>query len=113
MKHIKTKKWLSILLAAAILLALSACGAKYAAPRENEQYVTKASDMTNGAASGPDTPSAEPLAPGYSGAGEIQTDLFANLPENVKMIFTANLEMETTEYDRAVQQIAQTVTEME
>lgn len=113
MKHIKTKKWLSILLAAALLLALSACGAKYAAPRENEQYVTKASDMTNGAASGPDTPSAEPPAPGYSGAGEIQTDLFANLPENVKMIFTANLEMETTEYDRAVQQIAQTVTEME
>ncbi|MBQ7491256.1 MAG: DUF4349 domain-containing protein [Clostridia bacterium] len=111
MKHIGKGKALSILLAAALLLALCACG-KMAAPMDN-RYDGKASDTAYEMAQDAPQEPASPPSPGYSGYAGGQIDLYANLPENVKMIFTANLEMETTEYDLALQQIAQTVTEME
>ena len=113
-----TAKWIPILLAAALLLTMCACGSNFA-PSGSYMYNGTAADNAYEAeatapqmSSAPQEP-ASPPSPGYSGTGKVQTDLYANLPENVKMIFTANLEMETTEFDLAVQQIAQTVAEME
>ena len=106
------RRSLAILLSLFILLGLTACGGS--APKEagsdNASFVTAESAADyggywNGAVSGAEMPM-ETESVKAGGAGRSDGDSRSNLPDGVKMIYRANLELETTEFDKAREDIA-------
>lgn len=57
----------------------------------------------------PTGPAPSPDMPAGNDAG---TDIYTGAPENAKIIYTAGLEMETKEFDQAVQSLTEAVTDM-
>lgn len=110
-----------ILLAATLWLAMSGCGAS-TAKDSNAMAVGSSSSSYNSAvnesydlAAAPEMPMEKPSTEvvsddGFSGDS---VDLMsAALPDNVKMIYTANLELETTAFDATVSGLSTLVQEL-
>lgn len=103
------KKMFCTLLAAILLLSLTACGARaggdtaastgYSSSEAQYSYGWSGGDYNYDVDAGYDAPA------GSGGLG-------AALPANAKVIYTATLEMETKEFDAASQSITQTVGEL-
>lgn len=115
-KSLCTKKLLCLVLALIMCLGLCACGSKYAA--NDSASPAAAGDMFY--ASSP----AEAPDPGYAfddgfsyGSTEADVPLSGStqrpsLPDGVKLIYTASISMESTEFDRAVSALDKLVADM-
>lgn len=108
----KRKQWIAAALAAALVLTLSACGRAatqfYSADEKNAATVPMTPsepESYNGYSYGAEMP-APSSAPDPSGS---EWETGSQLPENVKMIYTAYLQMETTEFDRAASELTSLV----
>ena len=101
----KKRTWIAVLAALALALTLAGCGSS-----ANSAYFT--GDMKQSSAPTASAPSL-PESNGYSyGQDQMAYDpaqpemtTGSQLPANVKMIYTANLQMETTEFDRATAEL--------
>ncbi len=116
MKKMNRRSLLALLTAALLLLGLSGCGgssnsaATPSAAAESGAYITssKSADWAGGAAA----PSAmeEPMGEYWDGAteesaGTAGDESRSTLPDGVKMIYRADLELETTEFEQAAGQV--------
>lgn len=107
--------WCRAALALLLALLVAGCGASsYNASTKDMAgdlyYDTNAAsnDSWNAESSTPYDPA--PQEPGYGGVDSDALDpMNAALPEGVKMIYSASLTLETTEFDQAVQQLSQLV----
>ena len=101
------RRSLAILMTLLLALALTGCGAKSAAPAESSYYsdaqVTPAEAPMPEAESYWANEAAEAKDAASYGGNEFRTEL----PEGVKMIYRASLELETTEYEKAQSDIAE------
>ncbi len=101
------KKLLVTLLALSMLFALTACGGSSAGSASPADYAVNESAMDYGGYWAEAPAEAEMQAAGDMKSGSTMTgDSRSNLPDGVKMIYRANLELETTEYDKACGDIA-------
>jgi len=101
--------------ALALLLALLVAGCGASSSNKSTQSIagdlyydsdTASNDSWNTESSTPYAP--EPQESGYSGTdGDALDPMSTALPEGVKMIYSASLTLETTEFDQAVQQLSQ------
>ena len=120
------KKKLFVLLALILTLAMTftACGgnsgggkdiatdnmAMDSAPQEAPSVPYAAAESSEiGWDTLPTGPAPSPDMPAGDDAG---TDIYTGAPENAKIIYTAGLEMETKEFDQAVQSLTETVVSM-
>jgi len=111
------RRYVALALALVLALGLAGCGAKnssgsYASTTTSTgsgyargESVTADSAYWGGVQNAPDP---SPAEPNYAGKSNTQS----TLPEGVKMIYTANLEMQSTEFDRAVDDIAKLVAQL-
>ena len=114
------KKYWSILITAALVLALL-CGCGNAASYDKAESAT--SPSYNGMAGGVATDSAAWDEMEYYEPGEMQTsnavtgsdfagEKAPSLPANVKLIYTANIDLESTEFDAVLENLNRLVAEM-
>lgn len=101
------KKVCSILMAAALLLTVTACGKASNASMSDSSALEFYADKGDAGFYTEDTyydsPAAEPKP---------KTDEIRDLPEGVKMIYTANINLETTSFDEASQGIEKLTEEL-
>lgn len=123
------KKKLFVLLALILTLAMTftACGGSSGGGKDIEDIATDNMAMDSAPQEAPSVPYAtaengemgwdtlptgpapNPDMPAGDDAG---TDIYTGAPENAKIIYTAGLEMETKEFDQAVQSLTETVASM-
>lgn len=110
-----------ILLAATLWLAMSGCGASTAkdinsmAVGSSSSYQSDANESYNLAVTAPDAPMEKEFmedVPEDGFSGDSVDLMSAALPDNVKMIYTANLELETTAFDATVSGFSTLVQEL-
>ncbi len=107
--------WCRAALALLLALLVAGCGAS-SSNKSTQSFAgdlyydsnTSSNDSWNTKSSMPYAP--ESQESGYSGTdGDAPDPMSAALPEGVKMIYSASLTLETTEFDQAVQQLSQLV----
>ena len=98
---------LAILLALTMLFALTACGGSSPKSAASGNYATDEADADYGGYWAEAPAEAEMQAAGDMKTGSTaESGSRSNLPDGVKMIYRANLELETTEYEKACGDIA-------
>jgi len=110
----KRKLW-AFLLAALLLLALAACGGSAngkggsdsSAPQEAAADYPATDSVVNMDDGGWEEPAAPEIEASYMSAS-----IAGNIPSSTKMIYTADLELESKEFDQASQALTDAVTEL-
>jgi len=119
------KKKLTLLLAVLLLVSLlCGCGssAENSIPSSDSAQSAPAADYNSSAGWAEDewsgevmdfAPAPEPeYAPNTSGKGELLSTPSNSIPENAKLIYTADIGLQTTEFDTAVQKLGELVDSM-
>ena len=107
----KMKKKSLALLTALLLLLLTACGGS-AGGNKNSSASSPSSSDSNMDMNTADTAPMEPMAGWESGESYTPEESGSNLPANMKVILTGDLELETKEFDDAVQALDDLVAEL-
>lgn len=90
----RRKLWIALALAAVMALVSAGCGSAATGSYMKDAYAPSLAAPSDGYYYA-ETPATAPAQP------EASTSTGSQLPANVKMIYTANIQMETTEFERA------------
>lgn len=109
------KRSIAILLTLLLILGLAACGSK-SVSNDSMAYTSASNGTQSGYGFDADMPMEAPMSDGYWAEPEsneyaAQEDARSTLPDGVKMIYTANLELETTEFEKAASDVATLVSQ--
>lgn len=113
------KKLFALCAVCVLLLSFAGCGGSAgggmlaASSASQDAMIAEDRDFNSSAEMGWDIPAEAPASPEPSPEGDYGgIDNGSNIPANAKMIYTADLELETKEFDDAAQAISDTVKEM-